>query len=259
MLGAIAGDILGSVHEFKPIKTKDFELLEQNCRFTDDTVMSIAIAEASLEEESFVDSLQKWGRKYPFAGYGSWFGKWIFSASPEPYNSFGNGSAMRVSSIGWLYEHEDKVLREAKRSAEITHNHPEGIKGAQAVALGVFLARNGFSKNQIRKRLEETFGYQLNRKLDMIRPEYHFDVTCQGSVPEAIIAFLEASDFEDALRNAISLGGDADTQACISGALAEAYYLNISSEIKEFVVSRVTADMLLVLDDFQKKVRVTLN
>ena len=158
---------------------------------------------------------------------------------------------MRVSSIGWLYEHEDKVLQEAKRSAEITHNHPEGIKGAQAVALGVFLARNGFSKNQIKKRIEETFGYQLNRKLDMIRPEYHFDVTCQGSVPEAIIAF-GGIDLEDALRNAISLGS-ADTQACISGALAEAYYLNISSEIKEFVISRVTADMLLVWTTFRRK------
>ena len=166
---------------------------------------------------------------------------------------------MRASSIGWLYNNEELVLNVALESAQITHNHEEGIIGAQAVALGVFLARKGSSKKEIRERLESTFGYSLRRTLEEIRPKYYFDVTCQGSVPEAIIAFLESNDFEDAIRNAISLGGDADTQACISGALAEAYYLNIPKPIKEFVISRITPEMLMVLNDFNQRVRVVIN
>ena len=259
MLGAIAGDVLGSVHEFKPVKTKDFELFSPNCNFTDDTVMTVAVAEACMNEESYVDSLQAWGRKYPFAGYGSWFGRWIFSENPKPYNSFGNGSAMRVSSIGWLFDDEEMVLQKASESAQITHNHEEGIMGAQSIALGVYLARKGSTKEQIKEKLESTFGYSLGRTLKNIRPKYYFDETCQGSVPEAIIAFLESDDFEDAIRNAISLGGDADTQACISGALAEAHYLSIPKPIKEFVVSRITPEMLMVLNDFHQRVRITLN
>ena len=259
MFGAIAGDILGSVHEFNPVKTKDFELFGPDCSFTDDTVMTVAVAEAAMHHGSYVDALQAWGRKYPFAGYGSWFGKWIFSETPEPYNSFGNGSAMRVSSIGWLYDEEKRILEEASKSAQITHNHPEGIKGAQAIALGIFLARNGATKPQIKEKLESTFGYGLSRTLDQIRPGYFFDVTCPGSVPQAIIAFLESSDFEDAIRNAISLGGDADTQACISGALAEAHYLGVPKDIQEFAMKRITPEMLEVLNDFQERVRVTLN
>ena len=151
MLGAIAGDVIGSVHEFKPIKTKDFDLLSLNCKFTDDTVMTVAVAEACMNEEPYVDSMQAWGRKYPFAGYGSWFGQWIFSENPEPYNSFGNGSAMRVSSIGWLFDEEETVLQKAFETAQITHNHEEGIMGAQAVALGVYLARKGSTKEQIKE------------------------------------------------------------------------------------------------------------
>ena len=259
MLGSIVGDVLGSVHEFKPLKTKDFELFSPNCNFTDDTVMTVAVAEACMNEEPYVDSLQAWGRKYPFAGYGSWFGRWIFSENPEPYNSFGNGSAMRVSSIGWLFDNEEMVLQKASESAQITHNHEEGIIGAQAIALGVCLARKGSSKDQIKEKLESTFGYSLGRTLEKIRPKYHFDVTCQGSVPEAIIAFLESEDFEDAIRNAISLGGDADTQASISGALAEAYYLSIPKPIKEFVISKITPEMLMVLNDFNQRVSIPLN
>ena len=259
MLGAIAGDVLGSVHEFNPVKSKDFDLFDPNCQFTDDTVMTFAVAEACMNEESYVDSLQTWGRKYPFAGYGSWFGRWIFSENPEPYNSFGNGSAMRVSSIGWLFDDEEMVLQKASESAQVTHNHKEGIMGAQAVALGVYLARKGSSKDQIKERLESTFGYSLGRTLEKIRPKYHLDVTCQGSVPEAIIAFLESDDFEDAIRNAILLGGDADTQACISGALAEAHYLSIPKPIKEFVIKKITPEMLEILNEFQKRVKVTLN
>ena len=259
MFGAIAGDILGSVHEFNPLKTKDFELFNPNCMFTDDTVMTIAVADAAMNHEPYSDALQTWGRRYPFAGYGSWFGKWIFSETPEPYNSFGNGSAMRVSSIGWLYDEEDKVLEEASKSAGITHNHPEGIKGAQAIALGIYLARNGATKPQIKEKLESTFGYELSRTLDKIRPGYFFDLTCPGSVPQAIIAFLESTDFEDAIRNAVSLGGDADTQACISGALAEAHYLGIPEDIQEFVIKRITPEMLMVLQDFQQNTRLIMN
>ena len=259
MLGAIAGDVIGSVHEFKPVKTKDFELFNPNCNFTDDSVMTVAVAEACMNEEPYVDSLQAWGRKYPFAGYGSWFGQWIFSENPEPYNSYGNGSAMRVSSIGWLFDNEEMVLQKASETAQITHNHEEGIIGAQSIALGVCLARKGSSKDQIKEKLESTFGYSLGRTLEKIRPKYHFDVTCQGSVPEAIIAFLESEDFEDAIRNAISLGGDADTQASISGALAEAYYLSIPKPIKEFVISKITPEMLMVLNDFNQRVNITLN
>ena len=259
MLGAIAGDVLGSIHEFKPVKTKDFELFNHHCSFTDDTVMTVAVAEACMNEGSYVDSLQTWGRKYPLAGYGSWFGQWIFYENPEPYNSFGNGSAMRVSSIGWLFDDEGTVLQKASESAQITHNHKEGIIGAQAVALGVYLARKGSTKGQIKEKIESTFGYSLGRTLEEIRPKYYFNETCQGSVPEAIIAFLEADDFEDTIRNAISLGGDADTQACISGALAEAYYQFIPKPIKEFVVSRITPEMLMVLNDFHQRVSITLN
>ena len=254
MLGAIAGDVLGSIHEFKPLKTKNFQLLDPNCKFTDDTVMTIAVAEACMNDESYVNTLQKWGRKYPFSGYGSWFNKWIFSEAPEPYNSYGNGSAMRVSSIGWLFDDEEMVLKEAKRSAEITHNHHEGIKGAQAIALGVCMGRKGYKKDQIKGRIESTFDYSLSRTLDEMRPGYHFDETCPGSVLGAITAFLESEDFEDSIRNAISLGGDADTQACISGALAEAHYMSIPKSIKEFVVSRITPEMLMVLNDFQQKI-----
>ena len=195
-------------------------------------------------------SLQMWGKKYPRAGYGGWFNEWIHSDFPKPYNSFGNGSAMRCSSVGWLLDDEESVLEEAKKSAEITHNHPEGIKGAQSVALGVFMGRNGSSKKEIKEKLEDLFGYDLSQKLEQIRPSYTFDSTCQGSVPQAIIAFLESTDFEDAIRNAISLGGDADTQACITGSLAEAYYKSIPAEIASFVRWRIEDDLLAVLDQF---------
>ena len=250
MLGAIAGDILGSIHEFHPIKTKNFDLLNSECVFTDDTVMTVAVADSLMNKIPYVESLQMWGRKYPRAGYGGWFSKWIDSDFPKPYNSFGNGSAMRCSSVGWLFEDEGSVLEEAKKSAEITHNHPEGIKGAQAVALGVLMGRKGNSKKEIKQKLESLFGYDLSQKLEEIIPSYTFDSTCQGSVPQAIIAFLESTDFEDAIRNSISLGGDADTQACITGSLAEAHYKKIPAEISSFVRWRIEDDLLAVLDQF---------
>ena len=255
MLGAIVGDVLGSVYEFDPIKTKDFELLNPECFFTDDTVMSVAVADSLMNGVDYVESLQAWARKYPDGGYGGRFGKWIYEDFPEPYNSFGNGSAMRCSSVGWLFDDEEAVLKEAEKSAEFTHNHPEGIKGAQAVALGVMLGRKGCSKNEIREKLELCFDYDLRQKLSQIRPKYGFDETCQGSVPQAVIAFLESTDFEDAIRNAISLGGDADTQACITGALAEAHYKHIPDEIAEFVYKRLTPEIKTVLDQLRERTR----
>jgi len=259
MLGAMIGDTLGSTFEFYPMKTKKFELLEKNSHFTDDTVMTVAVADSIMNEVPYVESLQKWGRKYPRAGYGGWFKKWIHLDDPKPYNSFGNGSAMRCSSIGWLFDDDESVLNEAKKSAEITHNHPEGIKGAQAVALGVLMGRMGSTKIEIEDKLESLFDYDLNQKLSHIRPNYSFDVTCQGSVPQAIIAFLESEDFEDAIRNAISLGGDADTQACIAGALAEAHYMSIPDHIKEFVFEKITPDLSYVTNEFLYRTRIVLN
>ena len=205
MLGAMIGDILGSSFDCYPMKTKKFELLEKNSHFTDDTVMTVAVADSIMNGVPYVESLHKWGRKYQKAGYGSWFRKWIHLDDPKPYNSFGNGSAMRCSSVGWLLDDEESVLEEAKKSAEITHNHPEGIKGAQSVALGVLMGRKGSSKKEIKEKLEDLFDYDLSQKLDDIIPNYTFNPTCQGSVPQAIIAFLESTDFEDAIRNSISL------------------------------------------------------
>ena len=259
MLGAIAGDILGSIHEFHPIKTKDFELLNSECVFTDDTVMTAAVADSLMNKIPYVESLQMWGRKYPRAGYGGWFSKWIDSDFPKPYNSFGNGSAMRCSSVGWLFEDEGSVLEEAKKSAEITHNHPEGIKGAQAVALGVMLCRQGSTKLEIQEKLEDLFDYDLSQTMEQVKFNYSFDVTCQGSVPQAITAFLESEDFEDAIKNAISLGGDADTQACIAGALAEAFYMKIPDQIKEFVLTRITPDILDVLHQLHVRTKIVIN
>ena len=250
MLGAIIGDVLGSTFEFYPMKTKQFELLDNNSHFTDDTVMTVAVADSIMNEVPYTESLQQWGRKYPRAGYGGWFKKWIHQDDPKPYNSFGNGSAMRCSSVGWLLDDEDSVLDEAKKSAEITHNHPEGIKGAQAVALGVLMGRKGSSKKEIKEKLEDLFGYNLSQKLEQIIPNYKYDSTCQGSVPQAIIAFLESTDFEDAIRNSVSLGGDADTQACITGSLAEAHYKNIPDEIASFVKWRIEDDLLAVMAQF---------
>ena len=259
MLGAIAGDVLGSIHEFHPIKTKNFDLLNSECVFTDDTVMTAAVADSLMNKIPYVESLQMWGRKYPQAGYGGWFSKWIDSDFPKPYNSFGNGSAMRCSSVGWLFEDEGSVLEEAKKSAEVTHNHPEGIKGAQAVALGVMLCRQGSTKLEIQEKLEDLFDYDLSQTMEQVKFNYSFDVTCQGSVPQAITAFLESEDFEDAIKNAISLGGDADTQACIAGALAEAFYMKIPDQIKEFVLTRITPDILDVLHQLHVRTKIVIN
>ena len=231
MLGAIAGDIIGSRFEAWPCKGKDFELLTPQSRFTDDSVLTVAVAESLMEGIPFWQNLKTYFRRYPLAGYGGSFAVWAASDSSQPYSSFGNGSAMRVSPVGWLCHQEDQVLAQAEQSAAATHNHPEGIKGAQAVAQAVFLARNGRSKEAIRRVIQTRFNYDLSRTLEAIRPGYSFDVTCQGSVPEALIAFFEADDYEDAVRNAVSLGGDSDTQACIAGGVAEAFFGGVPEPI----------------------------
>jgi len=231
MIGAIAGDIIGSVYERQPIKTKDFPLFDDRCRFTDDTVLTVAVADAVLKNGSYLDSIRRFGRRYPRAGYGGTFYQWLHLDNPHPYNSWGNGSAMRVSPVGFAFSTEEEVFLHSRMSAEITHNHSEGIKGAQATALAVFLARTGSSKDTIRSRIASEFGYNLNRSVDDIRPGYSFDISCQGTVPEAVVAFLDSVSYEDAVRNAISLGGDSDTLGCITGGIAEAFYGSVSEVI----------------------------
>ncbi len=250
MIGAIAGDIVGSRFEARPIKRSDFDFFHPHCRFTDDTVLTVAVADAILHGRRYADSLQTWARKYPNAGYGGTFYRWIWQDDPRPYNSWGNGSAMRVSAVGFAYDSLEKVLEQAERSAAVSHNHPEGIKGAQAVAMAIFLARSGRSKVQIRNEIEKRFGYDLNRYLAQIRPHYTFDVSCQGSVPEAIIAFLESTDLLSAIGNAVSLGGDSDTQACIAGSIAEAFYGGWPDALQTFVREMMPDDLWRVVTDF---------
>ena len=228
MIGAIAGDIIGSIHEHRPIKTKDFPLFHGGSRFTDDTVLTAAIADAIMNGRPYGESLRDIGGRYPLAGYGRSFFQWLNAADPEPYNSWGNGSAMRVSPVGHAFSSEEAVLAQARMTAEVTHNHPEGIQGAQAAALAVFMARTGSGKEEIRTKISRTFDYHLHRTVDDIRPAYAFDVSCRGTVPEAIIAFLDSVSYEDAIRNAVSLGGDSDTLACITGGIAEAFYGGVS-------------------------------
>jgi len=239
MIGAIIGDIVGSVYEWNNIKTKDFPLFSPGCFFTDDTVMTLAIAEGLINggsAEDFIAAIKKYGRLYPDSGYGGRFGSWLFSDDINPYNSWGNGSAMRVSPVAWAFDILSEVEKYAEISAAVTHNHPEGIKGAQATAAAIFLARKGKTKEEIKAYIENKYGYNLNRSIDEIRPNYRFNESCQETVPEAIIAFLESVDFEDAIRNAISLGGDSDTLAAITGSIAEAAY-GIPKEIKEKALS----------------------
>ena len=252
MLGAILGDMVGSPFEFdhNNYKHKDFPLLSERSHFTDDTVMTFAVARGVIAgqgdaQKTFAEvqhEMRRWGRAYPNAGYGGMFGRWLCAEHPQPYGSFGNGSAMRVAAAGWLFDTLDKTLEMAKVTAEITHNHPEGIKGAQATAAAIFLARTGHSKPEIRQYVEQTFGYDLSRTCDEIRPYYCNVETCQQTVPEAIIAFLESNSFEDALRNAVSLGGDTDTLACITGGIAEAFY-GMPQELRTETLKRLPEEM----------------
>lgn len=251
MLGAIAGDIIGSVYENFHTKKKDFVLFTPLSLFTDDTVLTVAVADAILKGGEYGDSIRAYARRYPFRGYGPGFLKWLLLPGTRPYNSLGNGSAMRVSPVAYAFDSEEKVLEQAVLSARCTHNHPEGVKGAQAVALAVFLARTGAGKEAIREAVSKRFAYDLSRKLDDIRPGYKMDITCPGSVPEAIIAFLESDSFEDAVRNAVSLGGDADTQAAIAGAIAEPYYKGVPPAIRSQVEKRLPPELLAVVSEFR--------
>jgi ADP-ribosylglycohydrolase len=254
VLGAIIGDIAGSVYEFNNRKSKTIELFHSESRFTDDTVLTLATMDALLNAKPFASVYKEWYRKYPAAGYGAGFRKWAEADNPEVYQSWGNGSAMRVSPVGWYFETLEEVLEQAQSSAAVSHNHREGIKGAQATAAAVFLARTGQSKMQIKKYIEHKFNYDLNESLDSIRKWYQFDVSCQGSVPQAFRAFLEAKDYEDTLRNAISIGGDSDTLACIAGGIAEAYYGGIPEKMKEEALKRLDAGMWILLEEFYKAI-----
>lgn len=250
MLGAIAGDIIGSIYEVHNIRTTDFPLFSDRCRFTDDTTLTVALADSLLHGTDYATLLKAYYRRYPNVGYGGAFMGWARSEDTQPYNSWGNGSAMRVSPVGFVYETLEEVLAQAERSAAVTHNHPEGIKGAQAIAAAIFLARTGRDKAAIRRTIEETFGYDLSEPLALLRTYYRFDVSCQGSVPQALIAFLESEDYEDAVRKAVSLGGDSDTLACMAGGVAHAYYGPLPGFIAERVYALLDAPLAQIVREF---------
>ena len=255
LYGTIFGDIAGSIYEYKPVdKSYKFETITKKSHFTDDTTMTLAVASWLMKDKHDLDILikemQYFGQRYPQAGYGGTFRMWLIDPDPKPYNSWGNGSAMRVSPVGWIEEDLELTEEKAKWSAWVTHNHPEGIKGAQAVAAAIWMARNGKTKEEIKNYITEKYGYNLNRTIQEIKDSgYKFDVSCQGSVPESIIAFLESENFEDCIKKAIYLGGDADTQAAIAGSIAEAFY-GFPEELKEIVESKLDSYLLSVLKTF---------
>lgn len=250
MLGAIAGDIIGSEYEFANWKEYNFPLFSERSTYTDDSVLTIAVADAFMNDLDIPRTLKEYTKRYPGRGYGGSFYQWVQSDSMEPYNSWGNGSAMRTSSLGFLISNEADLMMATRQYAQVTHNHPEGIKGAQATVFAIYLARNGGSREDIRREVSKWFGYDLNPTLDEIRPTYSFDVSCQGTVPPAIIAFLESENFEDAIRKAVSLGGDADTLGCITGSIAEAYYGMVPDPIARETYQRLPDEFIRVLDKF---------
>ncbi len=252
MLGAIAGDIIGSVYEHHNVKTEDFPLFSERSTFTDDTVLTVATAETLLYGGDYDVKYRMYYQLYPDRGYGGSFRLWARSPDAGPYASFGNGSAMRVSPVGYVYDEKEMVLDEAERSAEVTHNHEEGIKGAQAVAAAVLMARRREGKRARAEYVEKRFGYNLRDTIENLRPGYRFDVTCQGSVPQAIIAFLESGDYEDAVRKAVSLGGDSDTIACIAGGIAGAYYRGVPDEIANKACSLLDERLKGIVMEFQE-------
>jgi len=266
LYGAILGDIIGSPYEFdEETKSKEFELFWDGCDFTDDSIMTLAIAKALLlhDKNDDIDDFRQLailmmvqkGHEYPWAGYGGNFVDWLYKENPQPYGSWGNGSAMRVSAVGWAFDSLEMTREYARASADVSHNHPEGIKGAEATASAIYLARTGNSKEEIKKYIEDEFQYNLNRTIDEIRPTYDMNESCQGTVPEAIIGFLEASDYEDALRNVISLGGDTDTLGAIAGSIAEAYYgvpQELKDKCREFLDERLLEILDLFIETFEK-------
>ncbi len=255
MLGAIVGDIIGSRFEFNNYRDTDFELFTDQCEFTDDTICTAAVADALINNKPFDESLQYWCRKYPNpkGGYGGRFTRWIQSDNPQPYFSYGNGSAMRVSPCAWFSEELYLVLEDAERSAVCTHNHPFGITGAKAVAECIFQAKKGAFQEKIKKIIEDKYGYDLSQDIDTIRKNNTFDETCQVTVPQAIIAFLESNDFEHAIRLAVSIGGDSDTIAAITGSIAEAYYL-VPSHIKDKAMEYLPDEIQELIKTFYHKI-----
>jgi len=253
MRGAIAGDVIGSVHEWARTKTKNFPLFVRHSTFTDDSVLTVAVADWILTGGDLVDIFHDYVQTYPGRGYGTMFGDWARTRSREPYNSYGNGAAMRVSPVGFAFDTIEDVLEYSARSAAVTHDHKEGIRGAQATAAAIFHARKYRDKDKLRDYITKQFGYNMNRRLDEIRPGYTFNETCNGTVPQAMISFLESTSYEDAIRNAISLGGDADTLACITGGVAEAYYGGVPQMIADRVTALLDERMIAVLNRFQNR------
>lgn len=258
MIGAIAGDIIGSVYEFNPVRHTDFPLFSPGCEFTDDTILTVALAEVVLrggDGDDYVRTMREYYRRYPnpAGDYGGSFKQWASSTDPKPYNSFGNGAAMRISPVGFACSSLDEALDAAREFTAVTHDHPEGIRGGQAAAASVYLARTGAAKEDIREYIEREFGYDLSVSLDDLRPRYGFDVTCQGTVPPAIRAFLESDDWESAVRNAVSLGGDADTLACIAGGIAQAFYGGIPETVETRVYGILDPTLGAVTREFMKR------
>ena len=264
MYGAILGDMIGSPYEFdQGDKTKDFILFNPRkwIRYTDDTAMTLAIAKAIMNvgahagevvmKTEFIRCMQDIGSRYATGEYGGMFSKWLRTPDPQPYGSYGNGAAMRVSAIGWIYDSLERTTEVARWSAEVSHDHPEGVKGAESVAAAVYLARAGKSKDEIREYIEYSYGYSFNRTLDDIRPTYHHVESCQETVPEALTAFFEGMDFEDVIRNAVSLGGDCDTLTCIAGAVAEAMF-DVPEDMKRECESRLPEEFLEIIADFNR-------
>ena len=255
MLGAIVGDIIGSAYEFKNTKRKEFHLFTPKSKFTDDTVMTLAVARWLCDDkehckETLVQRMQEFGRRYPTAGYAGSFMRWLYNPEPQPYNSYGNGSAMRVSPVAFYAHSLQEALGLAKISAEVTHNHSEGIKGAQAIASSIYLARHGATKREIKSYVEENFHYDLSRQLDDIRPTYSYDMSCQNTVPQALLAFLEGANFEDVIRSAVSIGGDSDTIAAMAGGIAQAFYV-IPKKLSSYCYALLTPELRGVLNDFE--------
>ncbi len=261
MFGAIFGDMVGAPYEFNNIHTEDFPLISRKTEFTDDTVMTVAVADALMEtlggtdteiRKALVRKMKRYGHAFPDAGYGGMFRKWLFTAMDTPYNSFGNGSAMRVSAAGWMYDTLAETEHAAMLSAAVTHDHPEGIKGAQAVAAAMFLARTGSTKEEIMKYVTDTYGYDLEETVDSIRTWYYFNETCQKTVPQALRVFYESNDYEQTIRKAVSIGGDSDTLACIAGGIAEAFW-GMPEDLKQKCRERLDGRLLKVADDFEKR------
>jgi len=251
MLGALVGDIVGSVYERNNHRSKVFPLFSPACTFTDDSVLTVALAEAILDGTVYAGVMRAYGKRYPTAGYGGMYQQWLLDPGMGPYNSFGNGAAMRVSPVGWAYDTLGETLEQARRYTAVTHDHPEGIKGAQAVAGAIWMARHRSTKDEIRGWVERTTGYDLSRTCDQIRPVYRFNATCQKTVPEALIAFFESTDFEDAIRNGVSLGGDSDTLTCITGSVAEAFYGGVPAPIEKETLARLDDPLCEVVRAFR--------